>query len=65
MPVDFQEVPPRNPPLSSLHMLGLTYPGPPRTEVPGPSPGLARLSKRCAGVWPLRMLQLLGATGES
>ncbi|CAH1263228.1 Hypp2644 [Branchiostoma lanceolatum] len=30
-----------------------------------PSPGLARLPKRLPGVWPLRMLQLLGATGES
>ena len=31
----------------------------------GPSPGFARLSKRFTGVWPLHVLQLLGATGES
>ena len=64
-PFHLQEVSPHNLPKSRLHTLGQTYLEPPRTEVLGPSPGFARLSKRFTGVWSLHVLQLLGATGES
>ena len=48
-----------------LTRLGRHTREPPRNEVLGPSPGFVRLSKRFTGVWQLRVLQLLGATGES